>query len=110
MRPTGATTQAPFTTQSLTNMLSQLGISVPAGTNMQLKNVAAVMVTAELPPFAGTGQQLDVTVEVAAIEHGERFVCDSSWRKHKGRQKECWVLQSNGDVRYTRKTIPKTCD
>ena len=39
------TTQTPFTTQTLNNMLSQLGITVPAGTNMQLKNVAAVMVT-----------------------------------------------------------------
>jgi len=35
---------------------------MPTGTNMQLKNVAAVMVTASLPPFAGPGQQLDVTV------------------------------------------------
>lgn len=42
------TTQTPFTTQTLNNMLSQLGITVPTGTNMQLKNVAAVMVTASL--------------------------------------------------------------
>lgn len=49
------TMQAPFTGQSLNNMLSQLGITVPAGTNMQLKNIAAVMVTAELPPFARSG-------------------------------------------------------
>ena len=52
------TTQTPFTTQTLNNMLSQLGITVPTGTNMQLKNVAAVMVTASLPPCvcAGAGQ------------------------------------------------------
>lgn len=56
------TTQAPFTTQSLSNMLSQLGITVPPGTNMQLRNVAAVMVTAELPPFSRTGQRIDVVV------------------------------------------------
>ncbi|MBB3140357.1 flagellar basal body P-ring protein FlgI [Halomonas organivorans] len=56
------TTQAPFTGQSLTNMLSQLGITVPPGTNMQLRNVAAVMVTAEMPPFARPGQNLDVVV------------------------------------------------
>ncbi len=56
------TRQTPFTTQSLTNMLSQLGITVPPGTNMQLKNVAAVMVTAELPPFARPGQTIDVVV------------------------------------------------
>lgn len=56
------TMQTPFTTQSLTNMLSQLGITLPAGRNMQLKNVAAVMVTATLPPFAQPGSQLDVVV------------------------------------------------
>lgn len=56
------TMQTPFTTQSLNNMLSQLGITVPTGTNMQLKNVAAVMVTAELPPFSRTGTKIDVVV------------------------------------------------
>lgn len=56
------TMQTPFTTQSLTNMLSQLGITLPAGKNMQLKNVAAVMVTATLPAFAQPGSQLDVVV------------------------------------------------
>ncbi|PKE28924.1 flagellar biosynthesis protein FlgA [Rahnella sp. AA] len=56
------TTQTPFTTQTLTNMLSQLGITVPAGTNMQLKNVAAVMVTAKMPPFSRSGQAIDVVV------------------------------------------------
>ncbi len=56
------TMQTPFTTQSLNNMLGQLGVTVPAGTNMQLKNVAAVMVTATLPPFARPGQNLDITV------------------------------------------------
>ncbi|EMW6579144.1 flagellar basal body P-ring protein FlgI [Enterobacter bugandensis] len=56
------TMQAPFTGQSLNNMLSQLGITLPAGTNMQLKNIAAVMVTAELPPFARPGDKLDIVV------------------------------------------------
>ncbi|MCG6656260.1 flagellar basal body P-ring protein FlgI [Halomonas campisalis] len=56
------TMQAPFTGQSLTNMLSQLGITVPPGTNMQLRNVAAVMVTADLPPFSRPGQRLDINV------------------------------------------------
>nr|WP_312053371.1 flagellar basal body P-ring protein FlgI [Pantoea brenneri] len=56
------TMQTPFTTQSLNNMLSQLGITVPSGTNMQLKNVAAVMVTAELPAFARAGDKIDVVV------------------------------------------------
>ncbi|MGR4872289.1 flagellar basal body P-ring protein FlgI [Variovorax sp. LARHSF232] len=56
------TMQTPFTTQSLTNMLAQLGVTIPAGVNMQLKNVAAVMVTATLPPFVRPGQSIDVTV------------------------------------------------
>jgi flagellar P-ring protein FlgI len=56
------TQQTPFTTQSLNNMLGQLGVTVPPGTNMQLKNVAAVMVTAVLPPFVRPGQNIDITV------------------------------------------------
>jgi flagellar P-ring protein precursor FlgI len=54
--------QAPFTQQSLTNMLSQLGVTLPQGSNMQLKNVAAVMVTTRLPAFARPGQTMDVVV------------------------------------------------
>ena len=56
------TSQAPFTIQSLNNWLKQLGITLPAGTNPQLKNIAAVSVHAELPPFVKTGQTIDVTV------------------------------------------------
>ncbi|MFC4764350.1 flagellar basal body P-ring protein FlgI [Dyella koreensis] len=56
------TTQAPFTTQSLENMLQQFGITVPANARPQLKNAAAVTVTADLPPFAKPGQAIDVTV------------------------------------------------
>jgi flagellar P-ring protein FlgI len=56
------TTQAPFTAQSLRNMLGQLGVTIPPGVNLQLKNVAAVMVHADLPPFAKPGQAIDVTV------------------------------------------------
>jgi flagellar P-ring protein precursor FlgI len=57
------TTSTPFTTQSLTALLQQMGVTVPAGTTpMQLKNVAAVMVTAQLPAFAQPGQAVDVTV------------------------------------------------
>src|SRR5687768_13647477 len=56
------TTQTPFTVQSLTTMLSQLGVTLPPGVNLQLKNVAAVMVTATLPAFARPGQTVDVTV------------------------------------------------
>jgi len=56
------TTQTPFTVQSLKNMLQQLGVTIPPNVNPQLKNVAAVAVHAELPPFAKPGQFIDVTV------------------------------------------------
>lgn len=56
------TSQAPFTTQSLKTMLSQLGVTVPSNVNPQLKNVAAVAIHGELPPFAKPGQAIDVTV------------------------------------------------
>jgi len=56
------TSQTPFTIQSITNMLAREGVPIPPGTNPQLKNVAAVMVTADLPPFAKSGQTIDVTV------------------------------------------------
>ena len=56
------TTQTPFTTQSIINMLAQLGTTLPTTQTLQLKNVAAVMVTANLPPFARIGQQIDITV------------------------------------------------
>lgn len=56
------TTQAPFTTQSLGTMLQNLGIALPPGVNPQLRNTAAVMVTAQLPAFAQPGQPIDVTV------------------------------------------------
>ncbi|WP_148140854.1 flagellar basal body P-ring protein FlgI [Buchnera aphidicola] len=55
-------TQTPFTNQSLHNMLSQLGVTIPPDTNMHLKNVAAVIVTANLPPFSHTGEAIDVVV------------------------------------------------
>jgi flagellar P-ring protein precursor FlgI len=56
------TAQTPFTGQSLNAMLQQMGITVPAGVPMQLKNVAAVLVTASLPAFAQPGQPIDVNV------------------------------------------------
>jgi flagellar P-ring protein FlgI len=56
------TTQAPFTIQSIANMLAKFGVAIPAGSNPQLKNVAAVTVTADLPPFSKPGQTIDVTV------------------------------------------------
>lgn len=56
------TTQTPFTVQSIVNMLTQFGITIPPGVSLQLKNVAAVTVHADLPAFAKPGQTIDVTV------------------------------------------------
>lgn len=56
------TQQTPFTQQGITSMLQQMGITVPPGTSMQLKNIAAVLVTAQLPAFAQPGQQIDIGV------------------------------------------------
>jgi flagellar P-ring protein precursor FlgI len=56
------TSQTPFTIQSITNMLAKFGVQIPATANPQLKNVAAVTVTAELPPFSKPGQTIDITV------------------------------------------------
>jgi len=56
------TSQAPFTVQSLKNLLGELGVNVPANVNPQLKNVAAVAIHAELPAFAKPGQPIDITV------------------------------------------------
>jgi len=58
------TTQMPYTSQGITNYLQQLGITLPADAvaKLQLKNVAAVLVTAQLPAFARPGQAIDVNV------------------------------------------------
>lgn len=58
------TTQMPYTSQGIANYLQQLGITLPAASlsQLQLKNVAAVLVTAQLPAFARPGQTIDVTV------------------------------------------------
>ncbi|WP_067517258.1 flagellar basal body P-ring protein FlgI [Endozoicomonas ascidiicola] len=56
------TRQTKFTTQSLTNMLRQLGVQLPEGIDPNLKNVAAVSVTASLPSFSRPGQKIDITV------------------------------------------------
>lgn len=58
------TTQTLFTTQAMLNMLSQLGANLPLdkASTIQLKNVAAVVITASLPPFARPGQNIDITV------------------------------------------------
>jgi flagellar P-ring protein precursor FlgI len=70
---TGDSQQTQFTTQTLANVLQRLGVQVPA-TTIQVRDVAAVMVTASLPPFARPGTTLDVTVssigDAKSIEGG----------------------------------------
>jgi len=55
-------TQSPFTVQALYDMLQQMGVKLPPGVKPEPKNLAAVMVTAQLPPFATPGQNIDVNV------------------------------------------------
>jgi flagellar P-ring protein precursor FlgI len=56
------TTQTPFTIQSVLQMIGTLGITVPPGGQAQLRNTAAVMITAEMPALARPGQAIDITV------------------------------------------------
>lgn len=58
-------TQAPFTPQALAAFLQQNGITLPPGVTMQPRNLASVVVTAELPAFAQPGQRIDVNVSSA---------------------------------------------
>lgn len=60
LNKTGDKRQTVFSTQTLTNMLEQFGVSTPAG-GVKVENVAAVMVTADLAPFAHSGSRMDVT-------------------------------------------------
>src|SRR5580704_4299077 len=58
---TGDRRQTLFSAQSLTNLLERMGLTVNP-TAIQVKNTAAVMVTATLPPFSQPGSRIDVTV------------------------------------------------
>jgi flagellar P-ring protein FlgI len=51
-----------YATQGVKGAVSRFGVNLPAGVNPALKNAAAVVITAELPPFAKPGQRLDITV------------------------------------------------
>jgi flagellar P-ring protein precursor FlgI len=59
-----STSQMPYATQGLSNYLRQLGMTLPAAqlSQLQMKNVAAVLVTSQLPAFARPGQTLDINV------------------------------------------------
>ena len=58
---TGDSDDATFTIQSLASLLEKMGVTVQTA-DLEVENVAAVMVTAELPPFAHTGNRIDVLV------------------------------------------------
>ena len=59
---TGDKNQVKFTTQTITNMLRQFGVQLPSKIDPKVKNVAAVAVSATLPPMYSRGQTIDVTV------------------------------------------------
>ncbi|MEY2699794.1 MAG: hypothetical protein RIQ52_549 [Pseudomonadota bacterium] len=61
-----------FTSSTLRNMLLELGVTLPDGENLKAKNVAAVSVHTNLPPFAKIGQTLDVTVSSLGDAKGLR--------------------------------------
>ncbi len=59
---TGDKNQVKFTSQSITNMLRQFGVQLPAKIDPKVKNVAPVAISATLPPGYSMGQSIDVTV------------------------------------------------
>ncbi len=73
LRKTGDSQQTLFTVQSLTNMLQQMGITVNPSVIL-VRNTAAAMVTATLPPFAQPGSKIDVSVaamgDAASLQGG----------------------------------------
>ncbi|HTV66806.1 MAG TPA: flagellar basal body P-ring protein FlgI [Bryocella sp.] len=73
LKRTGDSQQTFFSTQTLANILARMGLQIPVS-SVQIRNVAAVMVTATLPPFARPGTHVDVTVssigDAKSIEGG----------------------------------------
>ena len=73
LRGTGDTRQAVFAGQSLTNLLERMGLTVPPAT-LQIRNTAAVMVTATLPPYSQPGSRIDITAaamgDAASLQGG----------------------------------------
>jgi flagellar P-ring protein precursor FlgI len=74
---TGDKRQTVFSAQTLANLLNRMGVTVNPQA-MQVKNVAAVMVTATLPPFAQPGTRVDVTVstigDAANLQGGQLLI------------------------------------
>ena len=85
---TGDTRKSTITSEIVSNMFKDLGITIPAS-QIDMKNVAAVMVTAELPAFSTNGQEIDVTVESlgdAKSLVGGTFCRRASTRRATGRR------------------------
>ena len=90
-------TQTPFTIQAARSMLQQFGVNLPPGINPQTKNMASVMVTAELPAFTKPGQKMDVTVSsignAKSLRGGELLLT-----KLKGGNGEVYAIAQGGLV------------
>jgi flagellar P-ring protein FlgI len=73
LKRTGDSQQTQFSTQTLANILERMGVQIPVS-SVQIRNVAAVFVTATLPPFARPGTRIDVTIssvgDAKSIEGG----------------------------------------
>ena len=73
LKRTGDSQQTQFSTQALANILQRMGVQIPVA-SVQIRNVAAVFVTATLPPFARPGTRIDVTIssigDAKSIEGG----------------------------------------
>jgi flagellar P-ring protein FlgI len=73
LKRTGDSQQTQFSTQALANILQRMGVQIPVA-SVQIRNVAAVFVTATLPPFARPGMRIDVTIssigDAKSIEGG----------------------------------------
>jgi flagellar P-ring protein FlgI len=73
LKRTGDSQQTQFSTQTLANILQRMGLQIPVA-SVQIRNVAAVFVTATLPPFSRPGTRIDVTVssigDAKSIEGG----------------------------------------
>ena len=78
LNKTGDKRQTIFSAQTLANMLERFGVSVPAG-QIKIENVAAVLVTAELPPYVRPGARLDVTA--SSVGDARSLQGARSWRR-----------------------------
>src|SRR3546814_891251 len=65
-----------YTIQSMKSAIARFGVVIPPGVKASLKNAAAVMITADLPPFAKPGQKIDVTVSAIGKARSEEHTSE----------------------------------